>query len=107
MVVCASDGQEMLSACATHSPDLIVADIKMRGMSGIEAGRKLLENRPSTPIVILSMDREQEVVQGAIDAGVMGYVHKLSAGEDLIPAIHAALQAERFISDSCKYQLAR
>jgi DNA-binding NarL/FixJ family response regulator len=74
----------------------------MHGLSGIEASRKVLEDRPDTPIVILSMHREQEVVQTALDAGVMGYVHKLAAGDDLIPAIHSALEGKRFVSESCR-----
>jgi two-component system, NarL family, nitrate/nitrite response regulator NarL len=103
VVAVASGGLEMLSAFARHNPDVIVTDITIHEISGIEASRKLLESRPGTPIVILSIHREQEVVQNALEAGVMAYVHKLSAGEDLIPAIHCALAGRRFVSDSCKY----
>src|SRR5215471_14196853 len=102
VVATASDGAGMLSASAAHNPDVIVTDIAMPGLSGIDATRKLLSTRPGTPVVVLSMHREQEVVQSALDAGVRGYVHKLAAGDDLIPAIHRALEGQRFISDSCK-----
>jgi DNA-binding NarL/FixJ family response regulator len=104
VVATASDGFELLSAFARYRPDVVVADIAMPGLSGIDASRKLLNSRPGIPIVILSMHREQEAVQRAFDAGVMAYVHKLSAGEDLIPAIHCALDGKHFVSDTCKYQ---
>jgi len=74
----------------------------MPGMSGIEASRMLLESRPELPIVILSTHRERDIVQRALAAGVTAYVHKLFAGEDLIPAIHSALAGKRFISASCE-----
>ena len=106
VVATATDGVEMLSACEYHNPDVIVTDIAMQRLSGIEASRKLLRSRPDTPIVILTMHREREVVQCALDAGVTGYVHKLSAGEDLIPAIRLALAGKRFISDSCRFPAA-
>ncbi len=102
VVATASDGIEMLRACAGHSPDVVVADVTMHGLSGIEASKRLLERRPGTPIVMLSMHREPEVVQSALDAGALAYVHKLTAGDDLIPAIHCALAGKRFVSDSCK-----
>lgn len=103
VVATACDGQEMLSADAAHNPDVIVSDITMGRMTGIEASRRLLVRRPGVPIVILSVSRELEMVQSALDAGALAYVHKLSAGDDLIPAIHAALQGRRFVSASCGY----
>ena len=103
IVATASNGWEMLRACSGHNPDVVVADVAMHGLSGIEASKKLLENQPGMPIVMLSMHREPEVVQSALDAGAMGYVHKLTAGEDLIPAIHSALAGKRFVSESCNY----
>ena len=99
----ATDGQDVLSAYDRDAPDVIVLDITMRHVSGIEASRTLLEYRPGTPIVILSVHREPEVVQSALEAGAVAYVHKLSAGEDLIPAIHCALAGRRFVSETCTY----
>jgi DNA-binding NarL/FixJ family response regulator len=107
VVATASNGLEMVSAHAKHLPDVIVADVAMQGLSGIEASRRVLSYTPETPIVMLTMHREPEVVQKAFDAGVLGYVHKLTAGEDLIPAIHSALEGKRFVSDSCKQQPVR
>jgi DNA-binding NarL/FixJ family response regulator len=103
VVATASDGLEMLAACETCNPDVIVTDIAMRNLSGIEASRTLLQRRPGTPIVVLTMHRDREIVQGALEVGVRGFVHKLSAGDDLIPAIRLALAGERFISESCKF----
>ena len=101
VVATASDGLEMLSACVRDNPDVVVTDITMKGLNGIEASRKLLQIRPGTPIVVLSIHREPEVVQGALEAGAMAFVNKFSVGEDLIPAIHSVLEGRRFVSDSC------
>jgi DNA-binding NarL/FixJ family response regulator len=103
VVATASDGVGMLAAYENCNPDVVVTDIAMQNLSGIEASRTLLQSRPGTPIVVLSMHREREVILGALDAGVLAYVHKLSAGDDLIPAIHRALAGERFISESCRF----
>jgi DNA-binding NarL/FixJ family response regulator len=104
VVATACDGAEMLAAFQRDNPDVIVADITMPALSGIEASRMLRKKYPGTPIVILSMHRDPEVVRSAFDAGVMAFVHKLSAGDDLIPAIHSVLAGKRFISDACKYE---
>ena len=102
VVATASNGPEMLAAFAQHNPDVIVTDITMHGMNGIEASRRVLQSRPGTPIVIFSVHREPGVVQNALEAGVRAYVHKLS-GEDLVPAVHCAMEGRRFVSESCKY----
>src|SRR5215467_12791540 len=104
VVATAAGGLEMLDACERYDPDVIVSDVSMPGLSGIEATRKILESRPNTRIIMLSIHREEEVVQSALDAGALAYVHKLSAGEDLIPAIYSALAGRRFISASCNYR---
>jgi DNA-binding NarL/FixJ family response regulator len=102
VVATASNGVEMMDAWAMHRPDVVVTDVTMPGLTGIEASQKILEACPRTPIVVLSVYTEREVVQRALSAGAMAYVHKLSAGEDLIPAIRSVLNGRRFVSDTCK-----
>jgi DNA-binding NarL/FixJ family response regulator len=106
VVATACNGLEMLTADAAHHPDVIVSDITMGGMTGIEANRRVLERRPGVPIVILSACREAEVVQRAFEVGASAYARKLCAGDDLIPAIYAALQGRHFVSASCNYHTA-
>ena len=100
IVATASDGMELLTACDRHNPDVIVTDIAMPGINGIEAVRTLRANRTQTPIVMLTVDRAPEMVECAMDAGATAYVDKLAAGEDLIPAIRLAFDGKRFISGS-------
>ncbi|HKD05028.1 MAG TPA: response regulator transcription factor [Bryobacteraceae bacterium] len=100
VVATASDGQELLSACDRHNPDIIVTDIAMPGVNGIEAARTLRAKRAKTPIVMLTVDRAPEMAECAMKAGATAYVDKLAAGDDLIPAIRSALLGKRFISVS-------
>jgi DNA-binding NarL/FixJ family response regulator len=100
VVATASDGMELLTACDRHDPDVIVTDIAMPGINGIEATRRLRAKRTETPIVMLTVDRAPEMMECAMDAGATAYVDKLAAGEDLIPAIRLAFDGKRFISES-------
>src|SRR5215831_11484794 len=69
VVATAAGGLEMLDACERYDPDVIVSDVSMPGLSGIEASRKILKSRPNIRIIMLSIHREHEVVQSALDAG--------------------------------------
>jgi DNA-binding NarL/FixJ family response regulator len=100
VVATATDGLELLAACDRHHPDVIVTDIAMPGINGVEAARKLRANRTGTPIVMLTVDRAPEMVECALKAGATAYVDKLAAAEDLIPAIRLALCGKRFVSGS-------
>jgi len=89
--VCAEahDGVEAVELAATAAPDLAVLDVKMPRLDGIEAARKILDERPM-PIVIVSAFTEQSVVRRAAEAGVFGYLAKPFREEDLLPAIATA-----------------
>jgi DNA-binding NarL/FixJ family response regulator len=92
------NGVAMVEAASRLLPDLIVTDLAMPGLTGIEASREALRTRPGVPIVLLTMHEEKQFVEDALKAGIRGYVHKLAAGEDLILAIHCALKGEIFVS---------
>ena len=85
----ARDGEEAVELAAVHEPDLAVMDVKMPGMDGIEAARRMLEHR-SLPIVMLTAFSEADLVGRAVDAGVFGYLVKPFRESDLLPAIEAA-----------------
>jgi AmiR/NasT family two-component response regulator len=89
--VCAEarDGVEAIELAATASPDVAVLDVKMPRLDGIEAARRILEERPM-PIVIVSAFTEQSLVARAAEAGVFGYLAKPFREEDLLPAIATA-----------------
>jgi len=98
LVGSARDGVELVERAAELIPDAVVTDFKMPKLSGIVAGRKLVEKRVCLAVVLLTMYRDPQLVRDAMDAGIRGYVLKDRAGEDLIPAIHCALDGQSFVS---------
>ncbi len=89
--VCAEarDGVEAVELARSEQPDLAVLDVKMPRLDGIEAARRILDERP-IPIVMLTAYGQDEVVSRAVEAGVFGYLVKPFRESDLLPAIHAA-----------------
>jgi DNA-binding NarL/FixJ family response regulator len=77
---------------------LIVTDLEMPGLNGIEASREALKIDPGLPIVILTAYGDRHLAHEALNAGIKGYVQKLSAAEELIPAAYGALRGETFVS---------
>ena len=92
------DGATLVKIAVDLNPDVVVTDFKMPGLSGIEAGYVLLEQRLCKAVVLLTMYANRELVDGAQKAGIQGFVLKVTAGKDLIPAIHRALRGEVFVS---------
>ena len=111
--VCAEarDGEEAVELARVVEPDLAILDVKMPGLDGIEAARKILDERP-IPIVMLTAYGQDELVSRAVEAGVFGYLVKPFRETDLLPAIatararHEELQALREEADSLAEALA-
>src|SRR5213079_1099709 len=89
--VCAEarDGEEAVALAREHAPDLAIMDVKMPNVDGIEAARRILDERP-IPIVMLTAYGQDELVSRAIEAGVFGYLVKPFREHDLLPAIQTA-----------------
>ena len=89
--VCAEarDGEEAVELARSVRPDLAIMDVKMPRLDGIEAARRILEERP-IPIVMLTAYGQEELVARAVEAGVFGYLVKPFREQDLLPAIQAA-----------------
>jgi len=85
----ARDGEEAVELAWTRQPDLAVLDVKMPRLDGIEAAKRILDDRP-IPIVIVTAYGEQELVARAVEAGVFGYLVKPFRETDLLPAIETA-----------------
>ena len=85
----AKDGEEAIELARSEEPDLAVLDVKMPKLDGIEAARRILEERP-IPIVMLTAYGQEELVSRAVEAGVFGYLVKPFREQDLLPAIAAA-----------------
>ncbi len=94
----AMSGLQMISSALEYRPDVIVSDVSMPGVDGIEAARRLRVFKMDCVIVFLSINSDAEIVSTALAAGALGYVHKTRAGTELIPAIREALQGRKFIS---------
>ncbi len=111
--VCAEahDGLEAVELARTELPDLAILDVKMPRLDGIEAAKRILDERP-IPIVILTAYDQQELIARAVEAGVYGYLVKPFRESDLLPAIetararHAELMALREEADSLAEALA-
>ena len=85
----ARDGEEAVSLARELAPDLAIMDVKMPRLDGIDAARRILEERP-IPIVMLTAYGQEELVSRAVEAGVFGYLVKPFREQDLLPAITTA-----------------
>src|SRR5579871_865297 len=90
----ASDGREAVELAATTNPDLVLLDIGMPNLNGLEAARQILAATPDVPILILTMHDSDNVVREVLRAGARGFLLKSDAGRDLLNAIEA-LQVQR------------
>jgi DNA-binding NarL/FixJ family response regulator len=92
------NGRETVELAASLGPDVVVMDVGMPILNGIEATKTIVTQRPATAVVILSMHADESYVMRALKAGARGYLLKDSAAADLISAIHAVSQNKSFFS---------
>jgi len=98
VVATVENGAALLATVDELSPDVIVTDITMPGLDGMAAASEILRKNPAARIVFVTVHDEAELVKKGLAIGVLGYVLKVRAGDDLVPAIYAALRGERHIS---------
>ena len=98
VVASVQDGNTLVDAAESLSPDVIVTDISMPGLDGITASRAILRRNPGARIVLVTVHRDRILMERGLAAGALGYVLKLTAGDDLLPAVRAALRGERHVS---------
>jgi len=94
----AADGREAVRSVQQTGPNVVVMDIVMAGLNGIDATQQIRETCPSTQVVILSMYANSEYIFRALKAGALGYVLKESAGNELVEAVRAVHRGRRFLS---------
>ena len=97
-----SNGCELLAEAERLHPDLIVLDITMPRLDGIEAARHLRRSHRPARLVFLTVHEDADFARAALDAGGLGYVIKARLATDLLPAIRAALADRRFISPTLR-----
>ena len=98
VVAQAKTGREAVQLTERHSPDVVVMDVSMPDLNGIDATRQIISRRPRTKVVALSMHSDRQFVAEMFRAGASGYLLKDSAFEDLASAIRAVAKNETFIA---------
>ena len=96
-------GEAVLAAMLVAPPDIVLLDVGLPGISGIETLELLRQFGSMLPVVMLSMHTEMAVVHGALAAGAAGYVVKQASGDELLMAIECAMRGEMFVSPSLDY----
>lgn len=94
----ASDGLEAVQKAVKLKPDLILLDIALPTLNGIEAARQIRKLAPESKIIFLSQESSGDVVQAALSVGAWGYVVKAKAGSELLAVVETAISGKKFIS---------
>lgn len=98
----AEDGLAGLHAAEDLQPDLILLDVGLPKMNGLQAARWLRDLAPNSKIIFVTAERSRELVHRAFELGARGYVIKTDAGSELLPAIKAVLGGDNFVSSGCR-----
>src|SRR5689334_2942660 len=94
----ASDGLDAIRRAEALQPDLILLDIGLPTLNGLEAAARMRQAAPLSKILFLSQEFSPDIVEAALRLGAFGYIHKLRAYNELLPAIRAVLQGKYFVS---------
>lgn len=97
-IVEVADGLEAVTKAAELQPDLVLLDIRMPKLNGLEAAAQIRLLAPQSRVVFVSLHADSDIVESALRDGASGYVLKARIEHELLPAIEAALQGKRFIS---------
>jgi len=91
----AGSGEQAIALAAALAPDLVLMDVFLPGLNGIEATRRIVEARPETVAVLVSSYREDELPTGAGSCGALTYVHKANFGPEILTALWESSPGER------------
>jgi DNA-binding NarL/FixJ family response regulator len=94
----ASDGFEAVRICQELRPDVVVLDVGLPGLSGLEAARQIRVLSPDSKILFLSVIPNPDVIREALRIGAAGYIAKADAVRDLLPAVRAAAADQEFLT---------
>jgi DNA-binding NarL/FixJ family response regulator len=98
-----SDGVQAVQRAEELKPDLILLDIGLPNLNGIEVAERLHQRVPGAKILFLTQNNDAEVVRAALSNGALGYVLKADAGSELLPAIKAVLRGSKFVSSGTQW----
>lgn len=94
----AADGLEAIAKAQALKPDLILLDIGLPGLNGIEVAKRLCQGSACVKVLFLTQNNDPDVVEAALSNGAHGYILKRDAGSELLPAIGAILRGENYVS---------
>jgi DNA-binding NarL/FixJ family response regulator len=97
-----SDGIEAVQKAQDLKPDIILLDIGLPKINGIEAARRIRQLSPSSKIIFLSQNNDPDIVRAALGTGALGYVRKMGVKKELLPAVDAVLRGKQFVSSSLR-----
>jgi DNA-binding NarL/FixJ family response regulator len=100
VVGAAADGYEAIAKSRDLGPDVVIMDVSMPGLSGIDATRRILEERPGIKVLALSMHADRRYVHAMFKAGAAGYLVKDAAADELVHALRAVAAGETYVSPS-------
>lgn len=96
----AANGREALELATAHHPDVVLMDLKMPDLNGLDAAARMARACPQTRVIMLSMNADQEAVLDTLRAGAMGYLVKTADPAELELAIRSAMRGEKFLSSA-------
>lgn len=100
VIVQADDGRQAIELCQKHVPELIIMDVSMPDLNGVEATKRIHDNNPNIKIIALSMHSEQKFVTDMLKAGASGYLNKACRFEELLEAINVVISGEIYLDRS-------
>ena len=102
VVATVGDGRALVKAVNAYEPDVVVTDIGMPKLSGLEAARIILAEHPSMPVVVATIRDERVFVSSARAIGVLGFVVKADAGDELVDAVRSVLDGRPYLSSAVR-----
>lgn len=102
-----SEGEHAVAMVAEHGPDVVLLDVRLPGINGVEAARRMADASPDTRVIMLSAFDEIDYVQACLAAGAAGYLLKTTPADDLVGAIHAACEGELVLDPGLSSYLVR
>jgi DNA-binding NarL/FixJ family response regulator len=101
----AGNGYEALQLAQQHQPDIVIMDIGMEGLNGLEAAARIVKSTPAPRVIILSMHANEEYVRRSLQAGAAGYLLKGAEPAELELAIHAVMRGESYLTPAVSKQV--
>src|SRR5687768_206317 len=98
--LCATTGRDAVEQSRQLRPDVVVMDLSLPGLNGLDATRQILRDTPGTEVLVLTMHRSEELARDALRAGARGYIMKSDADEHLITAVDTLRQHQPFLTST-------